>query len=183
MDRAQAYAALGRAIRDDRIKKGFSSMEKLSQRIRENGHKVSARTIGAIERGDVPELDDKFPSTELIVAALGWKPGWVDRILAGEDPAAVLTSAKSADLGSTTARLTRAGLLEMLPAVYAFSRGVVALGGDPHLRDEFDRLADQLVASLPSARSYGLAAYRPHAEGEGAAVDDAHRIARALDGE
>ncbi|PJN00856.1 hypothetical protein CG740_23420 [Streptomyces sp. CB01201] len=77
--------------------------------------------------------------------------------------------------------------LELLPSVYEFSRAAVSGGGDPVLRDEFDEMAQRLLQSIPAGAgvapgsAYGLAAYRPHAVGEGVPADDADRIARAMD--
>ncbi|NGO69169.1 hypothetical protein [Streptomyces boncukensis] len=178
MDRDQAYATLGKAIRTDRRRQGLSTQQ-LVERIRARGQTISARTIGSIERGAVPEQDDAFPSTEIIVAALGWRPGWTDRILAGEDPADLLESRQEKSR-PTQQQVTRESVLGMLPTVYAFSRSAVEAGADPRLRDEFDRLAGQLAESLPQSADYALAAYRPHVEGAGPAPDDAERIARAL---
>ncbi|KOT27924.1 hypothetical protein ADK47_24125 [Streptomyces rimosus subsp. rimosus] len=171
----RAWEALGRAIRDDRQRQGLSR-EELAQRVVERGAKITTRTLGSIERGVVPKRGEKPPTLEAAVAALGWAAGDADRILQGEDPRSVLGQAAPAS--------PRAHALELLPKVYEFSRTAVAAGADPGMRDRFDRLAQQLVESVPSERdvsaAYGLAAYRPHAAGEGVPQDDADRIFEAM---
>ncbi|MET8978494.1 hypothetical protein ABZX85_23040 [Streptomyces sp. NPDC004539] len=176
----ERWAALGRAIRDDRERQGLGR-DQLVERIRERGARVTARTIGSIERGVVPKSKDKPPSLEPVVAALGWQIGWTDRILAGEDPALVL------GVGATEAPAVdppRARLLELVPFVYEFSRTAVALGAAPGLRDEFDslvqRLTDAVGAGPPRRPAFALAAYRPHGAAEGVPADDAARIRDAL---
>jgi transcriptional regulator with XRE-family HTH domain len=179
-----AWTRLGRAIRGDRERQGLSRDE-LAARVIARGGQITARTIGSLERGVAPKARDKPPSLEPTVAALGWPRGAADRILDGEEADALLqqpddTEPRREERPST---LSRARVLELLPGVYEFSRGVVALGGDPKLRDRFDAAAQELLASMPASRSYALAAYRPHAEGEGPAEDDAERIKRALERE
>ncbi|WP_405909612.1 helix-turn-helix transcriptional regulator [Streptomyces sp. NBC_00828] len=173
-----AWRTLGTAIRDDRNRQGLTR-EELSDLTAERGRRVSARTIGSIERGVVPERGTKPPTLEPTVNALGWKPGWADRILAGEDPAQVL------GLGGEANDSPRSRLLELVPGLYEFSRTAANMGADPRLRDEFDQLVQRILAAVPGenpARSYGLAAYRPHAEGEGVPADDAARIREATRG-
>jgi len=192
---SQAWERLGRAIRDDRERRGLSR-EDLAAQVVARGGSVTSRSIASLERGVAPKKRPKPPTLEPVVAALGWRPGATDRILNGEDPHAVLDDlAPRSSQGAAAAAgvkespaASREDVLGMLPSVYAFSRSAVAAGADPRLRDQFDALADRLVASLPAAQTsgrsgYGLAAYRPHAEGEGPASDDAERIERALRGD
>jgi len=181
---SQHWQTLGQAIREDRERQGLTR-EALAERVRARGGTITTRTIGSLERGVAPKTPGKKPPTLApTVAALGWPPRAADRILAGEDPAAVLC--ETATLAAAPARpatVTREGVLELLPGVYEFSRGVVALGGDAALREEFDELAQELAASIPvgaTRSAYGLMAYRPHAVGEGIPDDDAERIAHAL---
>jgi hypothetical protein len=170
---------LGLAIRGDRERQGLTR-EQLAGLVRARGGQVSARSIGNLEAGTVPKRGTKPPSVEPVVAALRWHPGWADRILAGEDVGTVLRS----DTDTSPNATPRSWLLEMVPKVYQFSREAVRLGADPELRERFDRLAQQLVESAPADRpvrvKYELAAYRPHAEGEGVPADDAARIADAM---
>ncbi|MFE9391618.1 hypothetical protein [Streptomyces sp. NPDC006784] len=195
MDRDEAFAVLGTAIRNTRERQGLTRPDVVAL-VQQAGGSVTIRSILSLEKGVAPKKRDKLPSTEPVVAALGWRAGWADRILAGEDPEAVLApliddlAARRTEQPRITAarpEASREEVLGMLPSIYGFSRKVVALGGDPQIRAEFDRLADELAWSIPAvpepAAEYGLAAARPHAEGEGVPADDARRIASAMDGE
>jgi transcriptional regulator with XRE-family HTH domain len=175
-----AWKRLGTAIRADRERQGLTRDE-LAARVIARGGAITIRSIGSLERGTVPKVRDKPPTLAPTLAALGWPLGADDRILAGESPAAVLSQSSPEE--PKTAGPTRESVFGLLPRVYEFSRGAVALGGNATLRDEFDALAQSLVESIPvgAGRSaYGLAAYRPHAPGEGVPDDDAARIERAL---
>lgn len=167
---AEAWAALGRAMEADRQRQGMTRAA-LVDRVKSAGGDITTRTIASREKGVTPKSGGKPASVELIARALGWEFGWADRILAGEDPASVLAPAAPATAG--------ADLLDELPRIYQFSRAVVAAGGNPAARDRFDEALEDLVASLPARASYALAAYRPHAEGQGIPSDDAARIDRA----
>jgi transcriptional regulator with XRE-family HTH domain len=170
---------LGLAIRGDRERQGLTR-EQLAERVRAGGGQVSARSIGNLEAGKVPKRGTKPPSVEPVVAALKWRPGWADRILAGEDVSAVLRS----DTDTSPNATARSWLIEMVPKVFQFSREAVRLGADPELRDQFDQLAQRLAESAPADRpvrvKYDLAASRPHALGEGVPADDAARIDDAI---
>jgi transcriptional regulator with XRE-family HTH domain len=173
------WTALGRAIRADRERQGLTR-EELARRVRERGQQVTARSIGTLEEGPPPKRGAKRPTLEPTVAALGWQPGWTDRILAGEDPAAVVLSGPPVEPAASP----RGELLELVPHVYRFSRTAASLGLPAGLRDEFEnlvqRILDEVNAALPGRSSFALAAYRPHAAGEGVPTDDAARIADAL---
>lgn len=179
-----AWAWLGAAIRNDRESQGLTR-EELVARVVARGGKITARTIASMERGAVPKKGVKPPSVERVVAALGWRTGWADRILNGQSAAEVLGERGPRAHVAPTAR-ERA--LELVPTVYEFSRVAQEAGGDGGLRNEFDRLAHRLLVSIPvgagvPARSaYGLVAYRPHAPGEGVPVDDRRRIDEAMRG-
>lgn len=172
------WAVLGLAIRGDRDRQGLTR-EQLAERVRERGLQVTSRTIGSLEAGVVPKKRAKPPSLEPVVAALGWKPGWTDRILAGEDPGAVLQS----EAPASPAESPRAHLLELVPGVYEFSRTAARLGAPASLRDDFDHLVQELLDHVDAKSSRGnlaLAASRPHALGEGVPADDAARIDDAI---
>jgi transcriptional regulator with XRE-family HTH domain len=179
------WAVLGQAMRNDRERQGLTR-EQLAARVRERGGQVTPRSIGNLEAGIVPKKRAKPSTLEPVVAALGWKPGWTDRILVGEDPNAVVQHGQAGLPAEAPAESPRAQLLELAPRVYEFSRIAARLGAPAQLRDEFDQLVQQLLDSVPAGRAarevYGLAAYRPHAEGEGVPVDDAARIREALNG-
>lgn len=177
----EMWAVLGRALRSDRERKGLTR-EQLAGLVRERGGRVSARSIGSLETGVVPKRGTKPPSLEPTVAALGWPPGWVDRILAGEDAGAVLNDLEFVD--DETARTPQQQLLELLPDVYEFGRLAVQAGATAEARDGFESAVQRLLNGVPSGRparsEYALAAYRPHAAGEGVPADDAIRIREAL---
>ncbi len=173
------WAVLGLAIRGDRERQGLTR-EQLAERVRERGGEVTSRSIGSLEAGVVPKRRPKPPTLEPVVAALGWQPGWTDRILGGEEPGAVMRR----DAPEAPAESPRAHLLELVPTVYEFSRTAASLGAPHPLRDEFDALVQRLLESATAGQaprsSYALAAYRPHAEGEGVPADDAARIEDAI---
>ncbi|WP_121711592.1 helix-turn-helix transcriptional regulator [Streptomyces sp. E5N91] len=179
----EAWAVLGRAIRSDRNRQGINR-EQLAKRVRERGGDVSARTIGSLERGVEPKRGAKPPSLEPTVAALGWKAGWTDRILGGEDPGAVLEGVEPEPAEEVTPKQR---LYELLPSVYEFARTAVLIGAPAEERDAFEVAAQRLLnAATSGARQqggYALAAYRPHAAGEGVPADDAARIREALNGD
>lgn len=177
MDDPNVWATLGRAIRADRERQGLS-LKALAMRVAELGGQASDRSIGSLERGVVPKRGTKPPTLEPTVAALGWRPGWADRILAGEDASVVLQRTESAE----TQQSPRSHLLELVPTVYEFSRTAAGLGAPPRLRDDFDQLVQEILSAVKAdGRGYALAAYRPHAPGEGVPADDAARIRDALD--
>jgi transcriptional regulator with XRE-family HTH domain len=133
---------------------------------------VSDRTITNIESGRVPS---RRPQTlEPVAAVLGWAPGSIDAVLEGGSPMERAPQAPEANV-----------LIETLPLVYEFGRTCVALGGSQEARDAFEDAVRRLVGSVPKkggggGPSYGLAAYRPHALGEGVPPDDAERIWQRL---
>lgn len=177
---ATRWAALGQAISADRERQGLTQ-KALVDRVKERGGDVTARTIVSLEAGVPPKRRAKPVKLEAVVAALGWRPGWTDRILSGEEPGAVLQSAAP----EAPAASPRAQLLELTPRVYEFSRTAAQLGAPTHLRDEFDQLVQKLLDAVSGGqtqKAFGLAAYRPHAEGEGVPADDAARINEALNG-
>lgn len=180
------WAVLGQAISDDRERQGLTQ-QALAARVKDRGGDVTPRTIVSLEAGtSVPKRRAKPIKLEAVVAALGWRPGWTDRILAGEDPSTVVVHQKPEEPSDTPPESPRSLLLELAPRVYEFSRIAARLGAPAKLRDEFDQLVQQLLdavpAGQPSRAAFGLAAYRPHAEGEGVPADDVARIAEALNG-
>lgn len=178
-----AWAVLGRAIRSHRDRQGLTR-EQLAARVRERGGEISARSIGSLEAGKVPKRGSKPPTLEPTVAALGWRSGWTDRILSGEDPGAVLEDVQEELAPVVTPRQR---LYELLPGVYEFGRTAVRSGAPAAVRDDFEsavqRLLDAATAGVASRGSLELAASRPHAVGEGVPADDAARIRDVLNRE
>ncbi|MER6821617.1 hypothetical protein ACPCJT_20405 [Streptomyces griseoincarnatus] len=177
----EMWAVLGRALRSDRERQGLTR-EQLAERVRERGGQISARSIGSLEAGVVPKRGTKPPSLEPTAAALGWGAGWTDRILAGEDPGAVLGG--EMQVMARSEMTPHQLMLELLPDVYEFGRLAVQAGASAEARDRFEAAVQQLLAAVPSGRAgragLALAAYRPHAAGEGVPADDAARIRDAL---
>ncbi|MFI8535450.1 hypothetical protein ACIGMX_35035 [Streptomyces aquilus] len=177
------WAVLGQVIRSDRERQGLTR-EDVVALVKARGGSVTTRTIANLEKGIAPTRRPKPLALEPVVAALGWQSGWVDRILAGEDPGAVVQRVEAQAPAESAAVSPRAELLELVGRVYEFSRMAARLGAPADLRDEFDQLAQRLLDAVPTDQqareAYGLAAYRPHAEGEGVPADDAARIREAL---
>ncbi|MER7738849.1 hypothetical protein ABTX34_11080 [Streptomyces sp. NPDC096538] len=177
----EVWAVLGRALRSDRERQGLTR-EQLAERVRMRGGQISARSIGSLEAGVVPKRGSKPPSLEPAAAALGWSAGWTDRILAGEDPSAVLEG--ETPVMSRADMTPHQLMLELVPDVYEFGRLAVQAGAPAEARDYFEAAVQRLLAAVPSGRSgragLALAAYRPHAVGEGVPDDDAARIRDAL---
>jgi hypothetical protein len=182
--KSRDWGALGDAIREDRMRKGMRSRKALIARVSERGGSIAERTLGDIERGAERGRAAAPASVEQVASALDWPRGAVDRILDGEDRNAVLGVAEAATAAKVADSNAPARVLTALPGIYAWSRDAVDAGADRERRREFDRAAQRLVQSIPARTArdgYGLAAYRPHAEGMGIEDDDRGRIDRALD--
>ncbi|WP_086768128.1 hypothetical protein [Streptomyces bobili] len=177
----ERWAVLGRAIRGDRERQGLTR-EQLAERVLERGGQVSGRSIGSLEAGVTPKKRAKPPTLEPTVAALGWRRGWTDRILAGEDPETVLSGDQAAPPREVTPQQR---VLELVPGVYEFGRLAVQAGASPADRDTFEAAVQRLLAPVTAGRpaqgGYALASYRPHAPGEGVPADDAERIYGAME--
>jgi len=178
----ERWAVLGRAIRNDRERQGLTR-EVLADRVRERGGQVTPRSIGNLEAGVVPKKRAKPSTLEPTVAALGWKRGWTDRILNGEDAEMVLAGGA----GAAPEESPRERLLGLVPVVYQFGRLAVAAGASSDDRDRFEVAVRELLESVSAGtgraaqQDFGLAAYRPHAVGEGVPADDAARIRAAIE--
>jgi hypothetical protein len=174
------WAVLAQAVVSDRMRQGLRQKDVVA-RVVATGATVDERTIINLESGDPPKARKPI-KLELVVAALGWKAGWADRILAGEAPESVLYPGEAHD--AAPAGSPRVRLLELLPTVNEFSQLAAAFGAPTELRDVFDRLARRLLdyapAAQPTRSDHRLAAARAHAEGEGIPADDVERIRRAL---
>lgn len=180
----EAWKRLGLLFRDARNRRGLTGAE-LADLAGISEKAVFNSESGAWHK-TVP------PTFAKIAAAHGWTPESVRIMLDGGDP--VLTSRAAATQGaSSTSDGIQApsvstdehNLIELLTQVTEFGRLCVAMGADGALRDELDTAAQRLVKSIPrditSREHFGLAAYRPHAPGEGPAKDDAERALRAME--
>lgn len=145
---------------------------------------VAPRSVYTAESGYVPSKQMP-PSLVKIAIALGWKPESIRLILEGGDP----VPADAAEQPEPAARTIpqQPDLAELMLRVHEFGRACTALGGSGEVRDEFEAAAQRLFESVPrstrmaSQQGYSLAAYRPHALGEGVPEDDAEAILRAME--
>lgn len=172
----EAWMRLGRLFRNARELEGLTR--------KDFGLKagVSEKAVYNAEKGEVPSRHQP-PTLVKIAVAHGWKPESIQRILEGGDP----VPAKGG-IGAGQERPAAGGVsvqvLELMPRVYEFGRLCSALGASPKARDEFDAAVQHLIDSVPHRAvqaSYSLAAYRPHALGEGIPSDDAEAILRAME--
>jgi transcriptional regulator with XRE-family HTH domain len=167
----QAWARLGRLFRNARELSGQSRKD-FAQRAG-----VSEKAVYNAERGDVPGRHQP-PTLVKIAAGHGWAPESIQSILAGGEPIPAADSPTPAPAAPDR----RTQLLELLPRVYEFGRLCASLGGSREARDRFDAAVQELMDSVPSRQgSFTLAAYRPHALGEGVPADDADAILKAME--
>ncbi|MFC5030494.1 helix-turn-helix transcriptional regulator [Streptomyces sp. So13.3] len=180
----EAWKRLGRLLRDARDRRGLTQ----AKFAEEAG--VSTKAVYSAEAGATPMK--QLPRTVVkIAAAHGWTPESIHVVLDGGDPALVHRAGQPEEpplrpAPGEAAHPRGPGLIELMPRVYEFGRLCSALGGDPALRDAFETALQRLVESIPrevvaTQDSHRLAAYRPHAEGEGPASDDEERILRAME--
>ncbi|MEU3459028.1 helix-turn-helix transcriptional regulator [Streptomyces sp. NPDC006733] len=181
----EAWKRLGRLLRDARDRRGLTQA-KLAE---EAG--VSTKAVYSAEAGATPLK--QLPRTVVkIAAAHGWTPESVHLVLDGGDPVpasrpqARLERPSVPPAGGPPPAPGSLDLIELMPRVYEFGRLCSALGGDPALRDAFETALQRLVESIPrqaaaTRNDHRLAAYRPHAAGEGPARDDEERILRAME--
>lgn len=169
----EAWKGLGRRLRNERELHGMSRKEFASVA------GVSEKAVYNAERGDVPGRH-RPPSLVKIVAGHGWAPESIEAILEGKEPVPAGAVRKSAAAPPIDPRTQ---LLEALPRIYAFGRLCVSLGGAQEARDDFEGAVQRLLDSVPtrSQSRMTLAAYRPHALGEGVPADDADAILRAME--
>lgn len=150
---------------------------------------MSAKTIQNFEAGRVPQRDRTPPNLVKLVRALGYTPDSIERVLGGDDPLPLTPDEPTKPGPPTEPAAPAVTAVALYPSVIAFGRLCVREGGDPKLRDELEAAAERLLHSVPghhsalTAGDVGLAAYRPHAPGEGVPADDAERIRRAIKGQ
>ncbi|OKI22236.1 helix-turn-helix transcriptional regulator [Streptomyces sp. CB03911] len=168
------WAALGQEIRRERLARALSQQQLADQA------GLDRKTISHYENGRQPSPGRVPDGYYSVGRVFGWAQGAVDDLLAGRAGGTGVAVASTQTAGQATP-------LQMYPAVTAFARACAREGADPGLRDAFEEAAERLLQSASAKgrpSSYGLAAYRPHAWGEGDAgvpADDAERIQRRLD--
>lgn len=180
----QAWARLGKLLRDTRERRGASREEVAGQL------GMSAKTIQNFESGRVPNRDRIPPNLAKLVTAMGYTADSIERVLGGDDPVPVAPEGPVKAEAAAEPASPSVTAAVLFPSVIAFGRLCVREGGDPKLRDELEEATERLFRSVPgrerqvalSAGDVGLAAYRPHAPGEGVPADDAERIRRAIEG-
>jgi DNA-binding XRE family transcriptional regulator len=173
----EAWKRLGRLFRNSRELEGLTRAE--------FGLKagVSEKAVYNAEKGDVPSRHQP-PTLVKIAAGHGWRPESIQQILDGGDPLLIEDGGTSPQASPSTAG-TPAQVLELVPRVYEFGRLCSSLGAQAAARDEFDAAVQHLLESVSVGAAkqsgFSLAAYRPHALGEGVPADDADAILRAME--
>ncbi|MEU9415227.1 helix-turn-helix transcriptional regulator [Streptomyces sp. NPDC048272] len=172
----EAWKRLGRLFRNARELEGLTRAEFA----RKAG--VSEKAVYNAEKSDVPGRHQP-PTLVKIAVGHGWLPESIQRVLDGGDP--ILAGGGPASQGSPAAPGAPAQVLELVPRVYEFGRLCSSLGAEAAARDEFDAAVQHLLESVSVGASrqsrFSLAAYRPHALGEGVPEDDAETILRAME--
>lgn len=167
----QDWTRLGRMLRQARIAAGIKRQSDLAAAVG-----LSTKTIGNYERGREPDTAPTVPDGYHAVATrLGWAPGSVERVLAGGDPQA------AGDRPSPTLDAVE----QLVEETFQLMDAARDMGAPPEVVSRCRLAVTELVAWMTHQRGgsrgdYGLAAYRPHALGEGVESDDAERIFRAM---
>lgn len=173
----EAWKRLGRLFRNARELEGLTRAEFASKA------GVSEKAVYNAEKGDVPSRHQP-PTLVKIAVGHGWRPESIQHVLDSGDPILVADGSASPQ-ASPAAAGTPAQVLELVPRVYEFGRLCSSLGAKAAARDEFDAAVQHLLESVSvgaAAQSgFSLAAYRPHALGEGVPTDDANAILRAME--
>lgn len=171
------WGRLGAAMRTQRLRLG------LKQSAVAEAAGITARTLINYEKGRPLGDDEDIPGGYYRVEPIiGWGPGSVDAVLGGEEPTPLVDGDANSDLNLTD---LAAEALALFPQVAAFGQLCEAAGGNPDARMQFDEAATRLLESVRgysalSSRGLrraelGLAANRPHAQGEPIPLDDLMR--------
>ncbi|GGU52071.1 helix-turn-helix transcriptional regulator [Streptomyces lavendofoliae] len=176
----EAWKRLGRLLRDAREKAGLTREEFAVKA------GVSPKAVQNAENSNPPKRQQP-PTLVPIAVAHGWKPESIGVILAGGDP--ILSESQVAPQATPQVEelADHPDLLDLMIKVHEFGRVCVAMGGSLEARNDFESATQRLFESVPrEARAaqqdrYRLAAYRPHALGEGVPDDDAETILRAME--
>lgn len=171
------WGGLGKAMRTQRLRLG------LKQTSVAEAAGVTPRTLINYEKGRPLGDDEDVPGGYYRVEPIiRWAPGSVDAVLAGKEPTSLAEADANFDLDLTG--LT-AEALALYPQVAAFGQLCEAAGGNSDARMQFDEAATQLLQSMPGYTALGdrglkrtdlgLAASRPHAQGEPVPLDDVVR--------
>ncbi|MFJ3839405.1 helix-turn-helix transcriptional regulator [Streptomyces sp. NPDC090054] len=173
----EAWKRLGRLFRNARELKGLTRAEFALKA------GVSEKAVYNAEKGDVPSRHQP-PTLVKISVGHGWRPESIQQILEGGDPILIEGDSASPQVNPLTTG-TPSQVLELVPRVYEFGRLCSSLGAKAAARDEFDAAVQHLLESVSVGAAkqsgFSLAAYRPHALGEGVPADDADAIFRAME--
>lgn len=172
----EAWKRLGRLFRNARELEGLTRAEFAKKA------GVSEKAVYNAEKSDVPGRHQP-PTLVKIAVGHGWRPEAIQQVLDGGDP--ILAAEDTAAVQVDAPEGTRAQVLELMPRIYEFGRLCSSLGAEAAARDEFDAAVQHLLESASVGTSkkseFTLAAYRPHALGEGVPEDDANAILRAME--
>jgi transcriptional regulator with XRE-family HTH domain len=176
----EAWKRLGRLLRDAREKAGLTR-EEFAEKAG-----VSPKAVYNAEKSDPPKRQQP-PTLVPIAVAHGWKPESIGAILAGGDPIPSGEQATPQAAPSAGDLVEHPDLLDLMMKVHEFGRVCMVMGGSLEARSDFEAAAQRLFESVPrdvrasQREQYRLAAYRPHALGEGVPADDAETILRAME--
>jgi DNA-binding XRE family transcriptional regulator len=175
----EAWKRLGRLLRDAREKAGLTRGEFAEVA------GVSPKAVYNAEKGEVPKKQQP-PTLVKIAIGHGWKPESIGLVLEGGEPVLAERGAPTTPPPAGAEIEEHSDLLELMMRVHEFGRVCTMLGGSLEARNEFEAAAQRLFESVPRqarlvGRGYALAAYRPHALGEGVPQDDADAILRAME--
>lgn len=176
----EAWKRLGRLLRDAREGQG------LTRKQFAEAAGVSEKAVYNAESGQVPSKQQP-PSLVKIAAGHDWKPESIRVILDGGEPMPASEPAAPSPAPTAQDPADHPDLLDLMMRVHEFGRVCMSLGGSLDARNDFEAAAQRLFESVPretrvQQAHYSLAAYRPHALGEGVPEDDAAAIFRALEG-
>lgn len=173
MNASQDWEYLGTMIKRHRRRRGMTQTDLA----RAAG--LSLRTVGNYERGRIPDSAPIVPDGYYDVARiLEWSHDSIDTVLAGGDPEPARASERT---------LTDDDVLQLSSPALHLADVARDMGAPADLVSNYRMATVTLVGWMtqhPEAAQRGnfsLAAYRPHAIGEGVPPDDAERILRELE--
>ncbi|MFE1359432.1 helix-turn-helix transcriptional regulator [Streptomyces harbinensis] len=164
------WAHLGHVIRRIRRERGIKRQPDLAEAVG-----LSAKTISNYETGRQPETPGIPDGYRLVAKYFGWPPGCLEYVLAGGEPEAYQPEGEPS--GAHALAKPAFDLLDAARDAGAPAE-LIQRG-----RQDITELTAWLLRAEAGRPDYDLAAYRPHAAGEGPAADDATRILRALEGD
>ncbi|QQN79780.1 helix-turn-helix domain-containing protein [Streptomyces sp. XC 2026] len=162
------WAHLGHVIRRIRRERGIKRQPELAEAVG-----LSAKTISNYENGRKPETPGIPDGYHLVAKHFGWPPGCLEFVLAGGEPEEFHPGS-----GPSGAHALAKPAFDLLDAARDAGAPAELIQRG---REDITELMAWLLQAEARRSSLGLAAYRPHAAGEGPAADDTARILRALE--